>query len=158
MSEVPSTPAGQPARPSALGAGTAHARLLAVLEALILSFLLRLPSRQRRLPGRGGDIPHTTLAAFAPDAPPHAPFVALGLVPDWILPHCPGRGMRSTPVLRPRTLARRTARAPPHLHRQMRRTPSIPRAITRASFHYEIRLFLNQRSQPAYRRPGNAIS
>jgi|GEM_PF-2291371 len=114
MSATPFTPAARPARPSAPGARIAHACLLAMLEALILSFLLRLPSRTRRLLGREGDIlPHTTLAAFAPDAPPHAPFVALGLIPDWILPRHPSRAMRCTPVPRPRPPVRRTARAPP---------------------------------------------
>ncbi len=113
MSSSLSIPASQPARPSAQGARSVHACLLAMLEALLLSFLIRLPNRRRHVVARGGDISHATLAAFASDAPPHAPFVALGLIPDWILPCHPGRGMRRTPVLPPRAHPRRIARAPP---------------------------------------------
>ncbi len=103
-----------PVRPSVADARTARACLLALLGALILPFILRLPAGQKRFFAREGMIiPHTTLAAFAPDAPPHAPFVALGLIPDWILPFSPGRGMRCTPIPRPRPAARIAARAPP---------------------------------------------
>jgi hypothetical protein len=120
MSPTPSTPAAQPARPSPLGAPSAtgariaHACLLALLEILILAAILRLPSRLRRLIARHGDnLPHSFTAAFAPDAPTHAACVALGLVPDWILPGIRNRGMRSKPVLRPPARPRRPARAPP---------------------------------------------
>ncbi len=111
-----------------------------MLEALILSFLLRLPRRHARILARGGAIPHATLAAFAPDAPPHAPFVALGLVPDWIMPGHRNRGMRSTPNLRPHAPARPATRAPPRpaspcpaspcpasgRHNALRRKPLLP--------------------------------
>jgi len=113
MSIFPPAAASEPAHPSANGTRLAHARLLAMLEAVILCFLIRLPRRHARLLARGGDIPHTTLAAFAPDAPPHAPFVALGLVPDWIMPGVRNRGMRATPNLRPHARARPATRAPP---------------------------------------------
>jgi hypothetical protein len=133
MSPNPSTPAAQPARPSPLGAPSAtgarvaHACLLALLEILILAALLRLPSRLRRLIARHGDnLPHSFTAAFAPDAPTHAAVIALGIVPDWILPGIRNRGMRPTPALRPPHRQHRPARAPPERPLSNPSPPPIP--------------------------------
>ena len=118
MSEIASTPAARPARPSASSARPTHARfvrawLLALLDMLVLTLRPRLPAGYRRLLARGDDLPPTFLAAFAPDAPAHAPAVALGLVGDWILSGFRNRGMRHMPALRPTAPRRQPARAPP---------------------------------------------
>lgn len=117
MSEIASTPAARPARPSASSARPTHAHfarawLLALLEMLVLTLRPRLPAGYRRLLARGDDLPPTFLAAFAPDAPAHAPAIALGLVGDWILSGFRNRGMRPASERRPH-LPPRTARAPP---------------------------------------------
>jgi len=113
MLDIPFTPAAQRARPDATGARFVPAWLLVILEALLLTLLPRLPAGYRRLIASGNTLPPGFLAAFAPDAPTHAPCIALGLVPDWILPCFPNRGMRRTPVLHPRARRPRPARAPP---------------------------------------------
>jgi hypothetical protein len=102
MSVFPNTPAAQPARPDAIGARIAHAWLFALLAVLMLAFRHRLPAGYRRLLARGDALPPSFLAAFAPDAPGHAACIALGQVPDWILPGIRNRGMRPIPAPRPR--------------------------------------------------------
>ncbi len=113
MSEIPSSQATQPDRPSAPNGSFVRAWLLAMLETLFLSFRVRLPAGHQRRLARGDALPPTFLAAFAPDAPAHAPAIALGLVGDWILRCFPNRGMRRTPALRPISVRRKPARAPP---------------------------------------------
>jgi hypothetical protein len=94
-------------------------RLLAWLEALILTLLLALPgqtldiagaARARRLLLRRTA---SLAAAFAPDAPGHAAAVALGLIPDWILPAHPRKGLRRHAIRRPYARIPASARAPP---------------------------------------------
>ncbi len=119
MSKNTNLPARQMAPPSAQGATVAHVRLLAWFEVLVLALLLRLPGPL--LAGAGADRARRLLlrrtaslaAALAPDAAPHAAVVALGLVPDWILPAHPGRGMRRVATPRPHARIPATARAPP---------------------------------------------
>jgi len=113
MSEIPLTPAASaPERPDSPGVRFVRAWLLGFLGALILTLRPRLPAGYRRLLARGDALPPTFLAAFAPDAPAHAPAIALGLVGDWILRGFPNRGGRATPARRPR-LPPHIARAPP---------------------------------------------
>jgi len=114
MTEILITPASEPARPSAPGALVAHACLLALVEALILSLLFTLPGPRAALIRRVLLRRVRTLAtAFAPDAPSHAPAVALGLIPDWILPGYRNRGMRRTAEACPHASIAESARAPP---------------------------------------------
>lgn len=111
MSNAPSPPPAP--RPHAAGV---RAWLRAALEAWLLTWLVRrLPAGYRRMLERGEDLPPSFVAAFAPDAPDapvYAAAVALGFLPDWILPGIRNRGMRSTPGL-PLQTCRRSARAPP---------------------------------------------
>ena len=87
--------------------------LRAALEAWLLTWLVRrLPAGYRRMLERGDELPPSFVAAFAPDAPVYAAAVALGFLPDWILPGIRNRGMRSTPGLH-LLPCRRSARAPP---------------------------------------------
>jgi hypothetical protein len=108
MSNTPSPP---PAPcPHATGV---RAWLRAALEAWLLTWLVRrLPAGYRRMLERGDELPPSFVAAFAPDAPVYAAAVALGFLPDWILPGIRNRGMRSTPGFHLQT-CRRSARAPP---------------------------------------------
>jgi hypothetical protein len=90
-----------------------RAWLRAAVEAWLLTWLVRrLPAGYRRMLERGEDLPPSFVAAFAPDAPVYAAAVALGFLPDWILPGIRNRGMRSTPGLHLHP-CRRSARAPP---------------------------------------------
>jgi len=114
MSETATPQASHPARPSAACAQVAHACLLALVEALILSLLFPLPSPRAALIRRVLLRRVRALAtAFAPDAPAHAPAVALGLIPDWILPGYRNRGMRRTAEACPHAGIAESARAPP---------------------------------------------
>jgi hypothetical protein len=108
MSSTPSTPPAL--RPHATGV---RAWLRAALEGWLLTWLVRrLPAGYRRMLERGDELPPSFVAAFAPDAPVYAAAVALGFLPDWILPGIRNRGMRSTPGLH-LLPCRRSARAPP---------------------------------------------
>ncbi len=146
MSAIPSTPpAGLPARPSVQGATRAadapggYACLLALLEALILSLLVRLPGRQaahlrRALLQRA----RALSAAYSPDTPNHVACATLGLIGDWILAGVRNRGMRCVAALRPHACARPSARAPPSTRPPSTpQTPSDRRAPHCASNSYE---------------------
>ena len=114
MTVNPTPQASEPARPSAPGALVAHACLLALVEALILSLLLPLPGPRAMFARRMMLRRVRAMAiAFAPDAPAHAPAVALGLIPDWILPGYRNRGMRRTAEACPHAGITESARAPP---------------------------------------------
>jgi hypothetical protein len=145
MSSTPSTPPAP--RPHATGV---RAWLRAALEAWLLTWLVRrLPAGYRRMLERGDELPPSFVAAFAPDAPVYAAAVALGFLPDWILPGIRNRGMRSTPGLH-LLPCRRSARAPP-ADRACHTNPSLHRPMKNGPMRAGMSLCLARRHQPARR-------
>jgi len=127
MSFLLPSPADMPASPHTApkaDRATAHARLSAALEAILLALLASLIGRRTLIlchahpvalvapapPCHRTESPHRTPAI---GRAPHADAIALHRFPDWILPGAPARGMRPTPAPRPPRPRARPARAPP---------------------------------------------
>jgi hypothetical protein len=142
MSDFATAQANEPTQRSTQYAPAGNLCLLAWLEALILALLLQLPhphlagpqaARARRILLRRAD---AIAKAFAPDAPGHAAAVFLGLIPDWILPGHPRRGMRRFAIRHPYVRVPASARAPPrarprHVPPKRKNTPQPEGALPR---------------------------